>query len=55
MASAMLWPKTVQAYTMGSYIFGEYGDSWEATAGLNWWFSIAAIRLNLEYLYDHES
>jgi len=56
MASAMLWPETVQAYTMGSYIFGDFGDSWEATAGFNWWiFHRREIRLNLEYLYDHES
>jgi hypothetical protein len=37
MASAMVVPKTLQAYTMGSAIFGEFGDPWEVTAGLNWW------------------
>jgi hypothetical protein len=56
LASAMLLPKTVQAYTMGSYIFGDFGDSWEATAGMNWWiFRRRELRLNVEYLYDHQS
>ncbi|MCC6765718.1 MAG: hypothetical protein IT293_13745 [Deltaproteobacteria bacterium] len=56
MASAMVIPKTVQVYSMGSYIFGDFGDSWEATAGLNWWiFRRRELRVNLEYLYDHQS
>ena len=56
MSSAMLWPQTVQAYAMGAYIFGDFGDSWEATGGINWWiFHRREIRLNLEYLYDHKS
>ena len=56
MASAMVWPNTAQVYSMGSYIFGDFGDSWEATAGLNWWlFQRRELRLNLEYIYDHES
>lgn len=56
MASAMVMPKTVQLYTMGSYIFGDFGDSWETTAGINWWiFRRRELRLNVEYLYDHQS
>ncbi len=56
MASAMVLPKTVQIYTTGAYIFGDYGDSWETTAGINWWvFRRREVRLNIEYLYDHES
>ena len=56
MASAMVWPKTVQLYTMGSYIFGEFGDAWETIAGLNWFFfRRREVRLNLEYIYDHHS
>ena len=52
----MVLPKTVQLYTMGSYIFGDFGDSWETTAGLNWWmFRRRELRLNVEYLYDHQS
>jgi hypothetical protein len=56
MASAMVLPQTVQLYTMYSPIFGEYGDPWEVTAGVNWWlFRRREVRLNLEYIYDHES
>jgi hypothetical protein len=56
MASAMVVPKTLQVYTMGSSIFGEFGDPWEVTAGLNWWlFRRREVRLNLEYIYDWES
>ncbi len=29
MASAMALPKTVQLYTQGAYLFGEFGDPWE--------------------------
>ncbi len=56
LASSMLWPQTVQAYSMNSYIFGEFGDSWETTAGLNWWiFQRRELRLNVEYIYAHQS
>jgi len=56
MASAMALPKTLQLYTMGAYIFGDFGDSWEATAGLNWYiFNRRELRLNLECIYDHHS
>jgi hypothetical protein len=56
LASAMVLPKTVQVYTMGAYLFGDFGDAWEMTAGLNWWiFRRRELRLNLEYIYDHES
>jgi len=56
LASAMVLPKTVQVYSMGSYIFGDFGDSWEMTAGINWWvFRRREMRVNFEYLYDHQS
>jgi hypothetical protein len=56
MASAMVLPKTLQLYTMGAYIFGDFGDSWETTAGLNWYiFNRRELRLNLECIYDHAS
>jgi hypothetical protein len=56
MASAMVWPQTVQLYSMGAYIFGEDGDSWEMTGGVNWWiFRRREVRLNLEYIYDRRS
>jgi len=54
--SAMVLPKTVQVYTTGSYIFGEFGDAWETIAGVNWFFfRRREVRLNLEYIYDHHS
>ena len=56
MVSQMIWPKTVQLYTMGSYIFGDRNNAWEATAGLNYWiFRRRELRLNDEYLFDHRS
>jgi hypothetical protein len=56
LASAMVMPRTVQVYTTGSYIFGEFGDSWETIAGLNWFFfRRREVRLNFEYMYDHHS
>ena len=52
----MALPKTVQLYTQGSYLFGEFGDPWEVTAGINWWvFKRRELRLNLEYIYDRGS
>jgi hypothetical protein len=56
MASAMALPKTLQLYTQGAYLFGEFGDPWEVTAGINWWvFKRRELRLNLEYIYDRRS
>jgi len=56
LASAMVLPETVQLYSMGAYIFGDFGDSWEMTGGLNWWiFRRREVRLNVEYIYDHHS
>jgi hypothetical protein len=56
LASAMVLPQTVQLYSMGAYIFGDNGDSWEMTGGINWWiFRRRELRLNLEYIYDRRS
>ena len=56
LASHMVLPKTVQVDTMGAYLFGEYGDSWETTAGVNWWiFRRREVRVNFEYLYVDQS
>ncbi len=56
LASGMVLPKTIQVYTTGAYIFGDFGDSWETTAGLNWWpFRRRELRFNVEYLYENES
>jgi hypothetical protein len=56
MTSMMLVPKTLQIYGQGAYLFGEYGDPWELTAGINWWvLRRREVRLNLEYIYDWRS
>ena len=56
MASTMLMPATLQVYTAGAYIFGEFGDPWEITSGINWWvFKRREVRLNLEHVYEHRS
>jgi hypothetical protein len=48
----MVLPQTVQLYTWASYIFGDFGDSWEMTRGINWWvFPPPRAALNLEYIY----
>ena len=54
--SQMIVPKTLQLYTQGSYIFGDRGDNWETTFGLNYWiFRRRELRANLEFLRDHRS
>jgi hypothetical protein len=52
----MLMPATLQAYTEGAYIIGEFGKPWEITSGINWWvFRRREVRLNLEHIYQHRS
>ncbi len=54
--SMMVWPQTVQLYGTGAYVFGDFGDPWELSAGFNWWiFQRRELRLNLEYIYDRKS
>jgi hypothetical protein len=55
LASAMVCRKTVQLYTTGSYIFGEFGDSWETIAGLTGSSPRRPKCVILEYIYDHHS
>ncbi len=56
MTSMMLWPKTMQVYAQGAYLFGEFGDPWEVTGGFNWWpLARRELRMNLEYIYDRRS
>lgn len=51
-ASAMLIPKRLQAYVAGSKVFGEYGNPWDATLGLNWYpFSRREMHVNTEAIY----
>jgi hypothetical protein len=54
--SAMLVPRALQAYLSGSKVFGEYGNPWDARAGLNWYpFRNKSIRWNNEILYVDDS
>ena len=50
-ASAMLKPRSLQAYVSGSKIFGEYGDPWDMRAGTNVFpWNTRALRLNGEMI-----
>jgi hypothetical protein len=51
-ASAMLVPKTLQAYVAGSKIDGQYGDPWDVSIGANWFpFNRRELKLNTQFLY----
>jgi hypothetical protein len=54
-ASTMLIPKRLQAYVAGSKIFGQYGNPWDATMGLNWYpFKRREMHINTQAIYlDH--
>jgi hypothetical protein len=59
-ASYMLIPKTLQVYPAASKIFGEYGDPWDVTLGLNWFPFKGekyerAFRINAEAIYLRDS
>jgi len=50
--SAMLLPKTLQAYVAGSKINGQYGDPWDVSVGANWFpFKRRELRFNTQFLY----
>jgi hypothetical protein len=50
--SAMVFPKTLQAYVGGSQIFGRYGDAAEVRAGANWYFrQQRGLRVNGEWIH----
>jgi Protein of unknown function (DUF3011) len=51
-SSAMVVPKTLQAYFSGSQIFGGYGDASEVRAGANWYFRRErGLRVNGEWIH----
>jgi len=51
-SSAMVVPKTLQAYLSGSQIFGGYGNASELRAGVNWHFRHErGLRVNGEWMY----
>lgn len=55
-ASAMILPKTLQAYLGGSTIYGKYGNPYDFRAGLNYFpFHNKVIRWNNEFLYLYQS
>jgi hypothetical protein len=54
--SAMIVPKTLQAYLGGSTITGKYGHPWDFRAGLNYFpFHNKVVRWNNEFLYLYKS
>jgi hypothetical protein len=55
-ASAMVLQKTLQVYAAGSQVYGEYGDPWDVTLGLNWFpFARKEIRVNAQGIYMRNS
>jgi len=54
--TAMVVPKTLQAYAGHSRIFGQYGDPWDFRAGTNWFpYKNKVLRWNTEALYLRNS
>ena len=54
--SAMVVPRTVQAYAGVSRIDGQFGDPYDIRAGVNWFpWKNKVIRWNNEWLYLHNS
>ncbi|MFL6285677.1 MAG: hypothetical protein ACJ74Q_21275 [Pyrinomonadaceae bacterium] len=54
--SAMVVPKTLQAYVGHSRIYGDYGNPWDFRAGANWFpFKNKVLRWNNEALYLRKS
>ena len=55
-ASAMLLEHQLQAYVAGSQIFGQYGEPWDVSTGLNWYpFERREVHINLQGIYLHHS
>jgi hypothetical protein len=55
-ASAMVMPKTLQAYVGHSRINGKFGKPWDLRVGLNWFpWKNKVVRWNNEWLYLHNS
>jgi len=56
LASTMLKPRLLQAYVMGSKVFGEFGDPWDIAFGLTYFpFERKQVRVNAEGLYMDRS
>jgi hypothetical protein len=55
-ASYMAIPKTLQVYTAYSTILGDFADSYEIAAGLNYFpFDTRAFRVNAEFIHVDQS
>jgi hypothetical protein len=55
-ASTMLVPQTWQLYLTGSKVFGEYGDPWDISLGVNWFpYKSRQVRINGELLHLSDS
>jgi hypothetical protein len=55
-ASAMVLPKTLQAYLGGSTLYGKYGNPFDFRAGMNWFpWRNRVMRWNTEFLYLQNS
>lgn len=55
-ASMMLRPRVLQGYVATSKIFGEYGNPWDLSVGVNWFpFRNRFLRFNAELMYLDES
>jgi hypothetical protein len=49
LGSTMVLPSTLQAYCIGSRVFGEYGDPWSVSTGMNWFPTGAQLfRVNMQ-------
>ena len=56
LASTMIKPKLLQAYVMGSKVFGEFGDPWDIAFGLTYFpFERKQVRVNAEGIYMNRS
>ena len=54
--SYMFIPEYLQGYVAASKIFGEYGDPWDTSVGVNWYpFRERLLRVNSELLYMKDS
>ena len=55
-ASGMILPHELQAYVAGSQIFGQYGNPWDVTLGMNWYpFERREVHINAQGIYLHHS
>jgi hypothetical protein len=52
----MILPNKLQFYVAGSKVFGEYGDPWDFSTGVNWFpFARREMHVNLQGIYLRNS